>query len=80
MKSSERHPGSPRLAKFREKPEHLKQLAIIAHDNRGILSTDFAPIGETVNGTCYAEFLRTKLRQAIQKKRLALLQRCCADY
>lgn len=72
--SSEWHtPDSPRPAKFRRKQGNLKQLAIVAYDNSGVLSTDFVPLGVTVNGTYYAEFLMKKLRPAIRKKRPALL-------
>ena len=67
---AERHaPDLLRLAKFRRKHGNLKQLLIIAYDNRGVLSMTFVvPVGETVNGTYYADFLRTQLRPAIQKK------------
>ena len=73
--SSEWHtPSSPRPAKFRRTQGALKQLAIIAYDNRGILVTDYVPIGQSVTGTYYAKFLQAKLRPAIRKKRPALLR------
>ena len=47
--SSEWHtPDSPKTGKFLRKRENLKQLAIIVHDNRGVLSTDSFSLGETV--------------------------------
>lgn len=73
--SSEWHtPGSPRPAKFRRKQGNLKQLAIMAYDNTGVLATDYVPLGQTVNGRYYAQFLQEKLRPAIRKKRPALLK------
>ena len=67
--SSEWHTSElPRSSKFHRKQGNLKQLAIIAYDNRSVQLKDFVSAGETVNGTYYAEFLMTKLRPAIQKK------------
>ena len=53
-------PASPRPAKFRRKQGNLKQLAIFAYDNSGLLTTDYVPVGETVNGQCYSNFLRKR--------------------
>ena len=51
--SSEWHtPSVSRPAKFRRTQGALKQLAIIAYDKRGILVTDYVPIGMSVVGTC----------------------------
>lgn len=73
--SSEWHsPSSPRPAKFRRTQGNLKQLAIVAYDNMGVLVTDYVPVGQTVNGTYYATFLQKKLRPAIRKKRPELLK------
>ena len=41
--------------------------------SRRVPSTDFVPVGETVNGMNYAEFLKTKLRLAVRKKQSALI-------
>ncbi|XP_053398245.1 histone-lysine N-methyltransferase SETMAR-like [Mercenaria mercenaria] len=74
--SSERHtPGSPRPAKLRRKQGNLKQLAIMAYENGGVLATDYVSLGQTVNGTYYAKCLQEKLRSAVRKKRPALLMR-----
>ena len=71
--STEWHsPASPGPAKFRRK-RNLKQLAIFAYDNSGLLTTDYVPVGETVNGEYYSDFLRKKMRLAMRKKRPALL-------
>ena len=56
-------PASPRPAKCHRKQGNLKQLAIFAHDNNGLLTTDYVPIGETVNGEYYSNFLRKKCDQ-----------------
>ena len=59
--STEWHsPASPRPAKFRRKQGNLKQLAILAFDNSGLLTTDYVPVGEAVNGEYYSNFLRKK--------------------
>lgn len=72
--SAEWHtPASPRPAKFRRKQGSIKQLAIFAYDNHGILSSHFVPAGQTVNGQYYKYFLQDILRPAIRKKRRELL-------
>ena len=53
-------PASPGSAKFRRKHENLKQLAIFAYDNSGLLTTDYVPVGEIVNGEYYSNVLRKK--------------------
>ena len=59
--STEWHsPASPRPAKFRRKQGNLKQLAIFAYDNSGLLTTDYVLVGETINGEYYSNFLRKK--------------------
>ena len=40
---------------FVENRRNLKQFATIANDNRGVLSTNFVPVGETANETYYAK-------------------------
>ena len=57
---------SPRPAKFQQKQDNLKQLAIMAYKNTGVLATDYVPLGQTVNGRYYAQFLQEKLRPAIR--------------
>ena len=54
-------PASPRPAKFHRKQRNLKQLATFAYDNSGLLTTDYVPVGETVNGEYYSIFLRKKI-------------------
>ena len=74
--SSEWHtPSSPRPAKFRRTQGALKQLAIITYDIRGVLVTDYVPIGQSVTGTYYAKFLQAKLRPAIRKKKTSAFKR-----
>ena len=79
--SSERHTlDSPRPTKFRRKQGHLKQLAIIAYDNRGVLSTDFDPVGVTVNGTYYAAFFGDEIESSYTKEATGAPKRwCCAN-
>ena len=73
--STEWHsPASPRPAKFRRKHGNLKHLAIFAYDNSSLLTTDYVPIGETVNGEYYSNFLRKKLQPAMRKKCPVLLK------
>ena len=67
--STEWHsPASLRPAKFHRKRGNLKQLAFFAYDNSSLLTTDYVPVGETVNGEYYSNFLRNKLRPAMRKK------------
>ena len=66
-------PVSARPAKFRRKQGNIKQLAIFAYDNHGILSSHFIPVGQTVNRQYYKYFLQEILRPAIRKKRRELL-------
>ena len=62
--STEWHsPASPRPAKFRRKQGNLKQLAIFAYDNSGLLMTDYVPVGEIVNGEYYSNFLKKNCGQ-----------------
>ena len=56
------------------KQGNLKQLAIFAYDNSGLLTTNYVPVGETVNGEYKSNFLRKQLRPAKRQKRLALLK------
>ena len=61
------HHRLAKTGKISLKQRNLKQLAIIAYDNRGVLSKDFIPISKTINVTYYAQFLEKELRPAIQK-------------
>lgn len=71
--SSEWHTtGQSRPPKFRQKQGNLKQLAITAYNNGGVLATDYVRLLQTVNGMYKAKFLQEKFRQFIRKKRLAL--------
>ena len=45
-----------------------RTVAIFAYDNSGLLTTDHVPVGETVNGEYYSNFLRKKMRPAMRKK------------
>ena len=75
FQSTEWHSPAPlRPAKFRRKKGNLKQLAMFAYDNSGSLTTDYVPVGETVNGKYYSNFLKKKMRPAMRKKRPALLK------
>ena len=54
--------------------------AIIAYDNRGVLSTDFDPVGVTVNGTYYAAFFGDEIESSYTKEATGAPKRwCCAN-
>ena len=58
----------------RAKQSQFKVLHIIFFDFAGILLDHAVPMGTSVNAEYYKEVLRTKLRPAIRKKRLGLLE------
>ena len=66
------HPGLSKTGENCRKQGNLKQLALIAYGNRGVLSIDFVPVWETVNGTFYADF-EDEIETRYTQKRLALL-------
>jgi hypothetical protein len=59
---------SSELAHSRVAKANLKQLTVIAYDNGGVMASDYAPHGHTVNRKYYETFLKEKLRPAIRKK------------
>jgi len=63
-----RHPGSPRVNKFRTVPSTQKVMLTIFWDARGVLYTEFLTKGSTVNSDWYCATLRS-LKQRIRRIR-----------
>ncbi|KAK3763932.1 hypothetical protein RRG08_050580 [Elysia crispata] len=69
-----RHFDEPRPKKVRRKQGALKVMHMIFFDMNGVILRRSVPIGTTINAQYYKKVLQDKLRPAIRKKRLGLLE------